>query len=159
MTAQRCGSHDFDFEFGSWRVSHRRLVERLAGCASWQTFSGTAAARPVLGGMGNIEDNVLDFPGGSSRAVALRSYDPASRGWAIWWLASDDPHRIDLPVIGRFDQGVGAFYADDMLRGAAIKVRFLWLRTATPQPRWEQAMSADGGQNWETNWTMEFDRM
>ena len=158
MTAQRCGSHDFDFEFGGWRVSHRRLVERLAGCDSWQTFGGTAAVRPVLGGMGKIEDNVQDFPGGSIRAVALRSYDPASRTWAIWWLASGTPHRIDLPVIGRFDQGLGAVYADDMRRRAAIRVRFLWLRTATAQPRWEQAMSADGGQSWETNWTMEFDR-
>ena len=158
MTADTDGSHDFDFEFGRWRVRHRRLDERLAGCDTWQTFSGTAEARPVLGGRGNVEDNVLDLPTGSTRALALRSYDPVSRAWAIWWLASANPHQIDVPVIGRFDLGVGTFYADDLLRGMPIKVRFLWVRTDTPQPRWEQAMSADGGQSWETNWTMDFDR-
>ena len=159
MTADTAGSHDFDFEFGSWRVSHRRLTERLTGCDSWQTFGGTADVRPVLGGHANVEDNVLAFPSGSYRALALRSFDPASRTWAIWWLSSADPHRLDVPVIGRFEQGVGSFYADDTLRGVPIKVRFLWLRTDTATPRWEQAMSANGGQSWETNWTMDFERV
>ena len=35
------------------------------------------------------------------------------------------------------------------------KYAFLWLQTDTQSPRWEQAMSADGGQSWETNWTMD----
>jgi hypothetical protein len=28
----------------------------------------------------------------------------------------------------------------------------------TPEPRWQQAFSADGGESWETNWVMEFTR-
>jgi hypothetical protein len=39
-----------------------------------------------------------------------------------------------------------------------VHVRFLWLHTDTPIPRWEQAMSVDGGETWETNWTMDFER-
>jgi hypothetical protein len=35
-------------------------------------------------------------------------------------------------------------------------VRFVWSQIYTPEPRWEQAFSADGGQTWETNWIMEF---
>lgn len=153
------GSQDFDCEFGRWRVSHCRLTERLAGCDKWQSFSGTTDARPVLGGQGNIEDNVPEFPDQPYRAVALRSFDPLAQTWAIWWLASNAPHRMDVPVIGRFHQGVGAFFADDTLLGTAIKVRFLWLRTDTARPRWEQAFSGDGGRSWETNWTMDFDRI
>lgn len=149
---------DFDFEFGHWHVSHRRLNERLTGCAQWDTFDGTADVRPVLGGNGNIEDNVLAFPGGTIRAIAIRSFDPASAAWAIWWLASNDPHRMDVPVIGRFENGVGTFLAEDSLRGEPVLTRFLWLATDTPTPRWEQAMSADGGRTWETNWTMDFRR-
>jgi hypothetical protein len=45
---------DFDFEFGAWRVRHRRLRERLVGCTDWEEFPGTSETRPVLGGHGNI---------------------------------------------------------------------------------------------------------
>jgi hypothetical protein len=37
-------------------------------------------------------------------------------------------------------------------------VRFLWTRTDTESPRWEQAFSDDGGRTWETNWEMDFTR-
>jgi hypothetical protein len=152
-------SNDFDFEFGAWRVQHRRLRERLVGCTDWEEFPGTSETRPVLGGHGNIEDNVLHLAGGTIRAIAIRSLDPGARTWAIWWLSTTDPHRLDVPVIGRFDAGVGTFLADEVIGGVPVKVRFLWLRTDTGSPRWEQAMSTDGGATWETNWTMEFTRV
>lgn len=149
---------DFDFQIGSWQVRHRRLKERLAGCTEWDEFDGTSDMRPILGGDGNIEDNVLHIPGGTYRAIALRSYDPAQDSWAIWWLDARSPHALDVPVIGRFDDGIGRFYADDTLGGRPIRLRFIWSRTDTASPRWEQAMSADGGTSWETNWTMDFTR-
>ena len=152
------GAQDFDFEFGTWRVRHRRLVRRLAGCTDWEDFDGTSVTRPVLGGAGNIEDNVIDLPSGSVRAIAIRSFDPAQGAWAIWWLSSAAPHRMDVPVIGRFQGGVGTFTAQDTHDGRPVLVRFLWSRTDTPQPRWEQALSPDGGATWETNWTMQFHR-
>lgn len=155
-TADRCPG--FDFQTGRWRVCHRRLKARLTGCIEWDEFGGTCEARPILGGLGNIEDNWLNFPGGELRAVALRSYDPASRSWAIWWLDGRYPHTLDAPLIGRFENGVGTFFVDDVHDGTPIKLRFLWLGTDTDTPHWEQAMSADGGKSWETNWTMDFER-
>ncbi|MCW3846568.1 DUF1579 domain-containing protein [Sphingomonas sp. LB-2] len=149
---------DFDFQQGSWRVRHRRLRARLAGCTDWDEFDGTCEQRPVLGGNGNIEDNLLHLPGGSYRAVALRAFDPASRRWAIWWLDDRAPHALEIPVTGGFEGGVGTFLADDVLDGRPIRIRLLWLATDTDTPRWEQAFSADGGQSWETNWTMDFMR-
>ena len=149
---------DFDFQQGYWRVQHRRLKARLAGCTEWETFDGTSEQRPLLGGNGNVEDNLLHLPGGDYRAVALRSYDPASASWAIWWLDARHPHAIDVPVIGRFEDGVGRFYADDTHEGRPVRLRFLWLATDSATPRWEQALSADGGESWETNWTMDFAR-
>ena len=151
-------SQDFDFEMGLWNVRHRRLKERLSGCEDWDEFGGTADTWPVLGGNGNIEDNLMELPGSSYRAIAIRAFDAASRTWAIWWLPSTSPHQMDVPVIGGFENGVGTFHAQDTLRGKPILVRFLWLRTGTPSPRWEQAMSGDGGESWETNWTMDFAR-
>ena len=148
----------FDFQRGTWTVRHRRLKQRLAGCREWEAFDGTCEQRPILGGAGNVEDNLLHISTGSYRAIALRSWDPATARWAIWWLDSRAPHALDVPVVGRFEAGVGSFYAEDVLDGVPVRLRFLWLRTDTPTPRWEQALSADGGATWETNWTMDFER-
>jgi hypothetical protein len=149
---------DFDFQVGDWRVSHRRLKDRLNGCVDWEEFDGASSMRLILGGHGNVEDNVVNLPAGSYRAIALRSFDPAACTWAIWWLDARAPHSLDVPVIGGFEDGVGVFYADDALNGRPIRVRFLWLDTNTDAPRWEQAFSPDGGATWETNWTMQFKR-
>ena len=72
---------DFDFQIGSWLVKHRRLKARLANCDDWEEFDGTCDMRPILGGNGNVEDNVLYIPSGTYRAIALRSFDPAQKSW------------------------------------------------------------------------------
>ncbi|MCY1127461.1 DUF1579 domain-containing protein [Frigidibacter sp. RF13] len=151
-------SHDFDFFFGRWKVQHRRLKHRLAGSDEWEEFDGSSEMWPTLGGNGNLDDNVVNIPSGSYRAITMRSFDPQTGTWAIWWLDARRPHQLDAPVIGRFESGVGTFYADDTFDGRPIKVRFLWLDTGTDQPRWEQAFSTDGGASWETNWLMRFTR-
>ena len=154
----RSNAHDFDFLFGHWQVRHRRLIERLADSDEWQEFDGSCTARPLLGGLGNVDDNILQLPGGEYRAVSLRSFDAQHKRWAIWWLDGRDPHRLDVPVVGGFSQGVGTFYAEDIFNGQPIRVRFRWTDTQSPSPQWEQAFSPDAGQTWEINWTMIFVR-
>lgn len=149
---------DFDFIIGDWEVRHRRLDERLSGCTAWTEFRGTSSTRKILGGFGNVEDNLLCFPQGEVRAAAFRSFDPTSRSWSIWWLDGRAPHRLDTPVVGTFTHGIGTFYANDILNGRPIKVRFIWQADPAACPRWEQAFSADDGRTWETNWTMAFKR-
>jgi hypothetical protein len=60
---------DFDFVIGDWRVKHRRLKERLVNCDEWIEFDGEMSTREILGGFGNIEDNLLRFPEGEFRAA------------------------------------------------------------------------------------------
>jgi hypothetical protein len=158
MTTTPSSARDFDFLAGNWQVQHRRLRERLAGCDDWQTFDGTCAMRAILGGQGNLDDNLLNLPGGAYRAASLRAFDPQTGLWAIWWLDDRHPHQLDVPVQGGFADGVGSFYADDTFNGQPIRVRFRWTDTASAAPRWEQAFSADGGASWEVNWTMVFTR-
>ena len=151
---------DFDFLIGSWRVQHRRLQQRLVGCQHWDSFEGSTVVQKMLGGQANVDDNVLELPEGTYRALTLRSFDAASGDWSIWWLDGRFPARLDVPVVGRFVDGCGRFYADDVLDGRAIRVRFLWTpRSELGQPRWEQAFSADAGVSWETNWVMDFSRL
>ncbi|KAF0184452.1 MAG: DUF1579 domain-containing protein [Hyphomonadaceae bacterium] len=149
---------DFDFFIGAWLVSHRRLKARLAGCTDWEAFDGACTTQKILGGLGNMDDNVLNLPGGAYRAVTLRAFDPQTGTWAIWWLDGRTPHALDVPMIGVFRDGVGTFHADDTFAGRPIRVRFLWTRTREASPQWEQAFSIDGGESWETNWTMQFNR-
>ena len=149
---------DFDFMVGSWRVKHHKLWERLSGCTEWAAFEGTSVTSKILGGLGNLEDNCLRLPGGAYAAVAIRSFDVDTRQWAIWWLDGRYPRQLDKPVVGGFSNGVGTFYADDILDGRPIRVRFLWSIQSDGTPRWEQAFSPDGGASWESNWTMTFTR-
>ena len=153
------GSRDFDFFFGRWQVRHRRLKERLAGSREWIEFDGTSVAQPLLGGYGNVDDNVFAFGGNTIRGVTLRSYDPGSRQWSIWYLDTRAPlGPLDPPVRGSFRDGVGTFYADDTFAGKPIRVRFTWSAVTPATPHWEQAFSTDGGASWETNWAMDFRR-
>ncbi len=151
-------SSDFDFMIGHWRVHHRRLNARLCGCAEWTEFEGRSSTSRILGGLGNVEDNVLCFPSGDVKAAAFRSFDAKSNTWAIWWLDGRAPHQLDTPVVGGFCGATGTFFADDRLDGRPIRVRFIWHTNPGGNPTWEQAFSEDGGASWETNWHMEFQR-
>ena len=149
------GLVDFDFLHGKWRVQHRRLVGRLVGSVDWQEFDGNCVCSPLLGGAGNVDDNLVNLPDGAYRAVTLRAFDAASGLWSIWWLDGRHPHQLDVPMVRAFSAGRGVFLAQDVLDGRPIQVRFLWT-IAGAVPRWEQAFSGDGGASWEVNWVMEF---
>jgi hypothetical protein len=152
------GAADFDFFIGSWSVAHHRLKERLAGCTAWEDFTGSCITQKILGGLGNMDDNIIGLPGGAYRAITLRAFNPATGLWSIWWLDGRNPASLDTPMVGRFQDGIGTFLADDTLAGKPIQVRFLWTMSNAGKPRWEQAFSPDRGQSWETNWVMDFTR-
>jgi hypothetical protein len=152
------GENDFDFLRGRWCVRHRRLAKRLANSDDWEEFDGVMLSQPILGGQGNIDDNVLNYPGGTFRAAAVRAFDVESGTWSIWWLDARYPTTLGTPLIGGFASGVGEFYADEIFDGRPVRTRFLWTNVETPTPRWQQAFSIDGGATWETNWIMDFRR-
>ena len=59
---------------------------------------------------------------------------------------------VVVPQIGQFKNGQGEFYAQDMLDGKSIFIRFIWSKTDTNVPHFEQSFSDDGGKTWEVNW-------
>lgn len=152
------GRGGFDFLVGRWTVAHRRLKRRLVGDTRWEEFGGMCESRPIVGGLGNIDDNVLELPAGTYRAATLRVFDPAARRWSIWWVDGRAP-RLGPPVHGRFGGGIGTFHGEDVLEdGRPVLVRFTWSGITARSARWDQAFSADGGATWEDNWTMRFGR-
>lgn len=150
-------ANDFDFLTGDWIVAHRKLKQRLAGSGDWVDFSGRTTARRLVNGLGNLDENWLDDPAGAYGAMTVRYFDPVRNEWAIYWI-DERRHEVEPAVVGRFEDGVGTFLADDMFEGRPIKVRFIWSEIAPSSARWEQAFSPDGGQTWEVNWIMRFTR-
>lgn len=150
--------HDFDFLVGRWTVHHRRLRKRLAGGGDWDAFEGTLHNWPVLGGHGNVGDNLMDFPGGSFRGMGIRTFDKTAGLWSSWWLDGRDPSRIGAPLRGGFTGGLGTFHGEDTVDGRKVVTRVVWSRTDAGTPRWEQFASGDDGRTWERNWVSDFRR-
>ena len=149
---------DFAWLVGRWNVQHHRLKQRLLDNHEWEDFTGSSELWLTMNGLGTVDDNVLNLPGGQYRAVGIRAFNPQTRQWLIWWLDSRNPTSLDPPVAGGFENGVGVFLGDDTLRGRPIKVRYQWSEITASSARWEQAFSPDNGASWEVNWIMHFTR-
>jgi hypothetical protein len=149
---------DFAWLVGRWNVQHHRLKQRLLDDHEWEDFSGTSELWLTMNGLGTVDDNVLNLPGGQYRAVGVRAFNLQTRQWLIWWLDGRNPTTLDPPVAGGFENGVGTFMGEDTLRGRPIRVRYQWSEITANSARWEQAFSPDNGTTWEVNWIMHFTR-
>jgi hypothetical protein len=157
MPEERDGRNDFDFFIGKWKGHNRRLCERLKGSNDWEVFEGHSVVHKILGGIGNFDEVVFQREGGEGQGVTLRLYNPDSHEWSIYW-ASSSGGTIFPPMIGKFENGRGLFYAHEPYEGRHVYSRFIWTHPNENECRWEQAFSTDGGQTWETNWTADFTR-
>jgi hypothetical protein len=129
----------------------------LQGGNDWERFAASSHCRPILDGLGNLEElRTPHRPGYVGSAVRL--YDRAAACWRIHWV-DNRSGVLQPPVSGRFVDGNGVFEGPDEYDGQAILTRFSWLATDTETPRWEQAFSLDSGQSWEVNWIMQFRRI
>jgi hypothetical protein len=151
-------SHDFDFWFGRWHIENQRLLKRLQGCDEWETFAATGEAKPILGGMGNIDDFVPDTWRPGFIGMSLRLFNPTTQRWSIYWM-SNQTGTLEPPVVGSFKDGVGIFEGNDVLEGRPILVRFIWSEITTNSALWEQEFSDDNGKTWEKNWIMRMTRI
>jgi len=149
------GAHGFDFLFGQWRVAHRSL----RGSGDWQESRGTCTNWPVMGGLGNVEEHLIEPASGPFRAGAVRYFDPPQARWSIWWLDARSPERIDSPMTGRFEGDVGRFFGELDVNGRATPMQFVWDGTGSGRPRWEQSISNDGGRSWQPVWSMDVERI
>jgi hypothetical protein len=147
----RDGSHDFDFEIGTWKTQVRRLLRPLTGSTTWVEYRGTSVVRKIWGGRANLVELVADGPAGHFEGLNLRLYNPESRQWSLNF-ASVGSGSLSPPTIGEFKNGRGEFFAQETLNGRAILVRFIISDVTSDACRFEQSFSDDGGKSWEVNW-------
>lgn len=145
------GQHDFDFEIGSWKIHLSRLKDRLAGSTEWVAFDGTSVTRKVWNRRADLEEFETDSQTGHIEGLTLRLFNPQSHQWRLYWANSADG-VLDPPMIGEFKNGVGEFFDQQLWKGRAVFVRFIWSNTTTSSPHFEQSFSDDGGKTWEVNW-------
>ena len=151
-TPARDGSHDFDWEIGTWTTKLRYLAAPLTGSTQWIEFSGTSVVRPALGGRANLVE--LSVAAGSTKieGMSLRLYNPKAHQWTLNF-ANIRSGLLTSPVTGAFDgKGRGVFYGVDSANDSTVLVRFVISDVTANSARFEQAYSADGGVTWETNW-------
>ena len=147
----RDGSHDFDFEIGTWTTRLKRLAKPLSGSDEWIEYTGTTTVRKVWDGRANLVELVADGPDGHFEGLNLRLYDPRSGQWRLNF-ANRRAGVLTPPTIGGFRDGRGEFYDQEDFEGRAVFVRFLILPQGPDTIRFEQAFSEVGGKTRETNW-------
>ena len=151
-TPGRDGQHDFDFEFGTWKMHIRRLLHPLTGSSEWTEMDGTTVTEKIWNGRANLASVEAAGPIGHLELLALRLYDPQARQWNISFATSDTGVLSSVPAVGGFTHGRGEFYDAEVYHGRNILVRFSVLPVSANEVRYEQAFSTDGGRTWETNW-------
>jgi hypothetical protein len=147
--------HDFDFEVGSWKVHLKRLVHPLSGSDSWVDYDGTSVVSKLWNDRANFGELSVDGPNGHIEGITLRLYNPQSHQWRLYWANSKDA-ILQVPTIGLFEGARGEFFDQEDFQGKSIFVRFVFSDVTPAWFRTEQAFSADGGKNWEPNWTATF---
>ena len=147
----RDGSHDFDFEIGTWKTHIRRLQHPLTGSTTWVEYDGTSVVRTIWGGKANMVELEVDGAAGHIEGMSLRLYNPQSRQWSLNF-ANSAGGELSMPTVGEFKNGRGEFYDQESINGRMILVRYIWSDIMSNSARFEQSFSNDGGKNWEVNW-------
>lgn len=150
-SAQRDGSHDFDFERGSWKLHIRRLLHPLTGSNEWVEYDGTKTDIPIWNGKANLAEVRADGPAGHLDFIALRLYDPVAHQWSLNF-ASKGSGAFGTPLYGETRDRHFEFIGPDTANGRNILVRFVMQSDGPGRASSEQYFSDDGGHSWELNW-------
>jgi len=149
-TTTRDGSHDFDFNLGTWKTHIRRLLKPLTGSNTWTDLNGTVVNKKVWNGRAQLEEIEADGPEGHFEGLTLFLYNPDAHQWNMNFSNSSNG-TLDTPSVGEFKNGHGEFYDQETYHGRAILVRFVWSDITPDTHHVEQSFSDDGGKTWEPN--------
>lgn len=149
---QRDGSHDFDFEIGTWKTHLSRLDHPLTGSHTWIQYEGTSVVRKIWNGRANMVELEVDGPTGHVEGLNLHLYNPQSHQWSLNFANAKVGALSMTPTVGEFKNGRGEFYDQEEFNGRMILVRNIWMDITANSCRFEQSFSDDGGKTWEPNW-------
>lgn len=151
---------NFDFLIGKWTVLNKRLNERLKNSTEWIEFSAEMETKPILNGLGLMDEMKSTHFGDDFIGLSIRMVNPKTNIWTIYWADTSSPENyLKEQVVGEFKNGIGEFYGKEHYQGKDYKLRFTWTKHTLQTAQWQQAYFDEQNYVWETNWIMEFTRM
>ena len=152
------GSHEFDFDFGTWHTHTKRMLHPLSGDQEWTELDGTTVVTPVWGGRANLAEYKATGASATLELLALRVYNPTTHQWSINFATPGGGELSSTPGIGAFKDGRIEFYDQERFNDKTILLRFSLFGGAPDGAQSEQAFSVDGGKTWEINWINQYTR-
>jgi hypothetical protein len=142
------GSHDFDFNIGTWTTHIRRFVNPFVPADGTIDLQGTVTIRPVWGGKAQLEEIEADGPKGHWEGLTLFLYNPRSHQWSQTFTNSVVARVGTSCNIGEFRDGRGVLYGADTFSGRAVLIRAVWSNITAAKHHYEESFSDDGGATW-----------
>ena len=148
---------NFDFLIGKWSVLNKRLKERLRNSNNWEEFDAEMETKPILNGLGLMDEMKSSHFGDEFIGLSIRMLNPKTNEWKIYWADTENPELLlKEQVVGKFENGIGEFFGEEMYQGKKMKLRFVWKKESINTAQWEQAYYDELNKQWETNWIMIF---
>jgi hypothetical protein len=146
--AIRDGSHDMDFNFGTWHTEIARTPDPFGDPANVVHISGTVTVRPIWNGKAELEEIEAEGPKGHWQGANLFFYDPTARQWIQTYVDSSEGRFNEAPGIGEYRDGNVEYYSPTELHGRAILDRAIWSDIRPNSHTYTESFSDDGGRTW-----------
>lgn len=150
--AARDGSHDFDFDIGSWKTDIVRHVHPLSGSPETVHMTGTVKVSQVWNGKAQVEEIQADGPKGHWEGMTVFLYDPEAHQWSINF-ANGSVGKITPPMIGSLQDGRIQLSGTDTFDGRAVMIRAVWSDFTPTSHIYQESVSGDAGQTWAVYFT------
>jgi hypothetical protein len=153
----RDGSHDFDFNIGSWHTHIRRVLDPFSPSSAFIVLEGTVTVHKVWNGRAQLEEIEADGPKGHWEGMTLFLYNPETHEWSQTF-ANNTMGAPDVPLIGSFNDGRGELYSQDTFHNRSILVRGTWSDITPDAHRYTESYSDDAGATWHDAFIAELTR-
>jgi hypothetical protein len=145
--ALRDGSHDMDFNFGTWHTEIIRYPDPFGDPSKTLHMAGTVTVQPVWNGKAQLEEIEADGSKGHWEGMTVFLYDPQAHQWSQNFVSAS-VGRFDSPSIGEYRNGNIEYYAQDESKGRAVLLRGVWSDIKPNSHSYEEDLSDDGGRTW-----------
>lgn len=144
----RDGSHDMDFNRGSWHTEITRIPDPFANPSNAIHLSGTVTTKPIWNGKAWLEEIEADGPNGHWEGANLFFYDPGAHQWVQSFVSSDDGKFEGPPGIGEKRGDTIEFYSTYTFKGRSVFDRGIWSDFTPNSHTYTESFSDDGGRTW-----------
>lgn len=146
--AARDGSHDMDFNFGTWHTEISRTPDPFRDPGRIVHIAGTVTVKPIWKGKAALEEIEAEGPRGHWEAANLFFYDPAAHQWIQTFVAADEGRFNEPSGIGEYRDGNIEFYSTDTVNGRTVLDRAIWSDIKPNSHTYTESLSDDGGRTW-----------